>query len=319
MNRYVLGLIVLSVVGLSSWSDDGGAFAQRGAGGGETVIREQLASYIEVFNRHDASAVGGRWAADGVSVDLETGERTTGREALVERFAAFFAKNPSARLIGRVDTVRLIRPDVALAEGTATLMTGDEAIESVYSAVLVKEQDQWLISSSHERDVPSPPTSYDALRGLEWLVGTWQDQTDDVTVVTTARWSVNRAFLIRSFSAQFADGAGSEGTQVIGWDPLGKQIRTWTFNSDGSFAEGTAAKNGNEWMVKLSHVLSDGRLAAGTQVISRIDDDTITVQTIGQTVDGEPVPASEPVTVVRTGGSDAVSATDAPVREGGTR
>lgn len=279
-------------------------------------VRDAIRSYVEVFNQKAPSAVADRWTRDGVSVDQETGERTVGREALTQRFAGFFESHPDARLTGRVESVRLIRPDVAQVDGVAMLLTGETGVESAFSAVLIREGGQWLISSSHERDLPAPPSPADALKDLEWLIGVWEDQTEGARVTTTVRWSASRAFLLRSFSADYGDGSTVEGTQVIGWDPLNRQVRTWTFHSDGSFAQGTASRNGDSWMVKMTHVLNDGSLAEGTQIITRVNDDTISVQTIGQTIDGEPVPASEPVTVVRIGGSDSGSSTNGPANKG---
>jgi hypothetical protein len=154
-------------------------------------------------------------------------------------------------------------------------------------------------SNSPEGDVLPSASPHEALQELEWLIGTWQDQSEDARVVTTVRWSPNRAFLIRSFTAQFAD-EEQQGTQIIGWDPSSRQIRTWIFHSDGSFGQGTISRHDDAWMLKMSQTLSDGRTAAGTQVITRVDDDTITVQVIGESVDGELLPTSDPVTVVRT-------------------
>jgi uncharacterized protein (TIGR02246 family) len=266
----------------------------------ETAIRAELQAYLKVFNEHDAAGVCSHWTTDCVSVDVTSGERTVGRENLQKDFAEFFKEHPQSRLSGRVETLRMIRPDVALAEGQVTLVSGEgDPVESAFSAVLVKEGDKWLISNSQEREIPAPQSASDALKELEWLVGHWQDDINDAHVDTTVRWSANGAFLVRSFHVEHADSETFQGTQVIGWDPLNKQIRTWTFNSDGSFGEGFASKNGEDWMLKMAHVLSDGRVSSGTQVISRVDDDTIRVQTIGETVDGEPVPASDPVTVVR--------------------
>ena len=122
------------------------------------------------------------------------------------------------------------------------------------------------------------------------------------------QWSPSRAFLIRSYSAEFKDGEGYTGTQIFGCDTLAKEIRTWTFNSDGSYGDGTVSKNGVEWLVKLNQMQNDGQLASGTMVITRVDDDTLQIQKIGESIDGEPVPASEPITVVRT--ADAASDTD---------
>jgi hypothetical protein len=72
----------------------------------------------------------------------------------------------------------------------------------------------------------------------------------------------------------------------------------------------------------MTQMLSDGRLGTATQVVKRVDNDTIEVQRIGETIDGaDPVPASEPVVVVRTGSTDDVSSStsEAPQSEGGTR
>jgi len=266
----------------------------------EDEVRAQLKSYVEAFNKHDAAALAAHWAENGVSIDEETGERTAGRKQLEQDFAEFFKEYPQARLSGRLTDIRLVRPDIALTEGEVTVMTADGAIvDSIYTAVLVKEKDRWLIANSEEQDAPVPATSYDALKELEWMVGTWQDDSDAANVTTNVRWTENGAFLLRSFSVTYDDGETFQGSQIIGWDPSQEQIRTWTFNSDGSFGEGAVSKNGEDWMIKMAHVGSDGSLTSSTQVITPVDENTMKVQTIGEVVDGAPVPASDPVTVIR--------------------
>lgn len=269
-------------------------------------IRQRLQSYLAAFNDHDAAALGAHWSVDGISVDEETGTKTEGRDAIQQDFVTFFAEHPEAKLSGHVDSVRRISTSVAEIEGQSSLYLGEgDPIQSAFSAIVVKEGNQWLINSTRERDLPAPTTSYDALKGLEWLVGTWRDESDQVMVDTTVRWSTNRAFLIRSFRIEAAatEGAESgevtEGTQVIGWDPSSKQIRTWTFHSDGSFGEGTITQTGDVWIHRQSHVLSDGTLASATRFLTRTGNDSFTVETVGQTVNGEPIPASPAVTVVR--------------------
>lgn len=264
-----------------------------------TAIRQRLQSYLDAFNRHDATAIGTYWTVDGVSLAEDSGERVSGREALVQHFTKFFEEVPTARLSGELTEVKLVRPDVATIDGRTTLVVADsEPVVSVYSALLVKDEGEWFISSSRERDLPTPG-SRDRLRELEWLIGTWRDQSDTTLVTTTVRWSPNEAFLIRSFTVQSPDAEPLEGTQVIGWDPLNLQIRTWTFNSDGSFGQGTVSRHDNDWLLKMWQIRTDGQLVSATQVMTQVDPDTLTVQVIGETVDGEPVPASSAVTVVR--------------------
>lgn len=80
----------------------------------------------------------------------------------------FFAENQGARLTGEMTGIRMIRPDVALIEGrTMLFVDGSDPVESMFTAVLVKEGDHWLISSSHERDLPAPASPHDALKELE--------------------------------------------------------------------------------------------------------------------------------------------------------
>jgi uncharacterized protein (TIGR02246 family) len=274
---------------------------------------------LEAFNEHDAAAVGKFWSPDSVSVAEDSGQRIEGREALQKQFATFFEEVPGARLTGQVTDIKIVRPDVAMVEGQTTLfVAGSEPVVSAFSALMVRDGNEWLISNSHERDLPPPTSPQVALKDLEWLIGTWQDQSEDSQVITTVRWSPNQAFLIRSFTAQLAD-TELQGTQIIGWDPLNRQIRTWIFSSDGSFGQGTISKHDDDWMLKMWQILSDGRLAAATQVITRVDDNTMTVQVIGETVNGEPSPTSTPVTVVRTADAKEVPTDGRTGEEGAGR
>jgi hypothetical protein len=71
------------------------------------------------------------------------------------------------------------------------------------------------------------------------------------------------------------------------------------FLSDGSFGEAVWTKDGKDWEREGTQTLSDGRTASGTQVISRVDDNTMTVEMIAKDIDGDPQPASDLLTVVR--------------------
>lgn len=294
--------------------------AQSSADDVTEAVRKQLQAYLEVFNQHDAEAAAEFWTAEAVSVQQETGERTEGRGAILADLTQVFGDYPDVQLAGTVDHVRAIGSDVAVAEGRITLVTAeDQPAESAFTVVLQKVGENWLIASAHQRNLPTPVTTFEVLQGLEWLVGTWQDQTEGATVTSTVRWTPNQAFLIRSFEATFDDGEGFSGTQIFGWDPRSQQILTWTFNSDGSFGDGTVSKNGDEWMIKMNQVQSDGGLASGTTVITPIDENTFEVQKIGESIEGEPIPMSDPVTVVRVVDTPEVSAEKTPAEEGGEK
>ena len=82
-----------------------------------------------------------------------------------------------------------------------------------------------------------------------------------------------------SFKVAPPGAADLEGTQVIGWDPAAGTIRSWMFDSDGGFGEGTWSKKGNRWLIKFKQVLPDGRKASATNIYTIIDHDTCLLYT----------------------------------------
>jgi hypothetical protein len=214
-------------------------------------------------------------------------------------FAGFFKENSKARLSGQVTNVRSVTPDVTSVEGSATVVFSDaEPSQTVYTAVFVRNGEEWLIDSVHETDVPTPQSPADALKDLEFLIGRWVDASDDVRVETTVAGLRQKHFSCDRFPFKVPM-ARKAGTQIIGWDPRAQQIRSWSFDSDGSFGEGIWSKSGEDWLVKSTQTTADGDAASGTYVFSRVDDNTITVKLVGYEVEGEPRPSSDPVRVVR--------------------
>jgi hypothetical protein len=141
---------------------------------------------------------------------------------------------------------------------------------------------------------------------LAWLVGQWTDDSPNATVGATVSWTKNKSFLSYSFKASAPGMDDLEGTQVIGWDPAAGTIRSWMFDSDGGFGEGTWSKKGNSWIVKFHQVMPDGRKASATNIYTLLDSNTITWKSIGRKVDGEFLPNVEEVKMVRKATGDVV-------------
>jgi uncharacterized protein (TIGR02246 family) len=274
-------------------------------------VQFALKRYIVTFNSHDAAKLAALWTENAVYVDKATGLRTEGRAALTADFAKLFAASPEVVLSGDVEGIREIGADAAMVDGVSRTMAPDsEPSVSAFTAVFVRRDGKWLIDSVHETTLPTPETPRQALEPLAWMVGHWQDAGGGDLVDTNVRWAPGDAFLIRSYTAhREGEELPFAGTQVIGWDPRSKQIRSWTFNSDGSFGDGAWSKNGNEWLVRTTQTLADGGAASATQVITMVDADTAMVQTVGKEVNGAPEPASEPVTMVRAAEPEATPPT----------
>jgi uncharacterized protein (TIGR02246 family) len=264
-------------------------------------IETEVAAYVEAFNAKDAAALARHWAESGIYVRPADGVRIAGRDAIEKEFRAAFEERPEAVLAVKIDTIRFITSDVAVEEGVATVTVPDAAPSRTgYAAVHVKRDGQWQVDSIREADLAmSEEPADNRLAELAWLVGNWVDQSETATVETSVTWTKNKTFLSYAFKVSTGSIDELEGTQVLGWDPVKKTIRSWMFDSDGGFGEGVWTRKNDRWEVKLRQVLADGRTASSTNIYMPIDDNTFKWQSINREVDGESLPDVEPVTVVR--------------------
>lgn len=275
-------------------------YAEAYTTGAEDEVKAAVQSYVAAFNSRDAKAVASLWAENAIHTIRNSGEKTTGRTAIEGQFAALFSSEDVTKLTVAVESVRLVTDNVAKVEGAAVVVVGnEEPSETSFSALFIKSNDKWLMESVDETVMTVDDATIDPLAELEWMIGQWEDASQDVSVNTSVRWSANNSFLIRNYSLTREDQVEMQGTQVIGWDPKEGQIRSWAFDSDGSFGEGTWSRNGDSWIVKMSRTLADGGSASGTQVITANNENSMTVRIIGQDINGAPVPASDAIQVVR--------------------
>ncbi len=168
--------------------------------------------------------------------------------------------------------------------------------ETQYVAAYVKKGGAWKLTSVKEEE---SSVGYQHLKELEWLIGEWIDKDENATLDTVYQWSRNQSFITGSFTIYVQGKLDLQGTQVIGWDPVAKTIRSWVFDSQGGFGQGTWSRKGNQWVVESSSVLSTGEKASAINAYTYVNDNTFTFQSIGREIGGEPMPDIEAVTVVR--------------------
>jgi uncharacterized protein (TIGR02246 family) len=267
----------------------------------ETAIRKAIDSYIAAFNRGDALAMAQHYSEQGLYVDPITGDRLVGREAIAKGMASLFADGAKPKLSVEVDSVRLLDEKVAVEEGTAAVVREDEAPElSTYLAIHVKKDGKWSLDSVRETMLPEPEVDESGpLDDLSWMIGRWIDKSDEATVETICDWTLNKAFITRTFSVTVKGQPVMSGTQVIAWDPSRERIRSWVFDSDGTFGEGIWTQQENRWTIRASNTLADGKKGTAVHIITKIDDNSFTWQSIGREVDGEILPNVDPITIVR--------------------
>ena len=259
MKRLLFGLLALLTAAQSQ-----ALAASSDKAASEAAIRKMVAGYVAAFNKHDAEALANYWSPDAVYVDRVTGEEVSGRAEIAKRFAALFKDRPDSKMTVDTESIRFVSPSVAMEEGTSKESVGKGDPEEVpYTAVYVKREGQWLLDRVTDQDEDENPSPYQHLKTLEWMVGRWVDQDDDdnATIETECKWTKNQSFMTRSYAITVGDNIELSGIQVIGWDPAAKAIRSWTFDSDGGFAEAKWERKGDRWYVHNKGVLADGRKA----------------------------------------------------------
>ena len=88
-------------------------------------------------------------------------------------------------------------------------------------------------------------------------------------------------------------------TQRIGWDPLTKQIKSWVFDSEGGYGDGALDPQGQQWMIKSTGVLTDGRIATATHTLDPVGPNTARWHSTERTVGGQVIPEPSEYVMVR--------------------
>ena len=115
----------------------------------------------------------------------------------------------------------------------------------------------------------------------------------------TCRWDLNKAFLFMQYQVK-REGMDDLGVTVrVGWDGAAGRIRSWTFDSEGGFAEATWTKQGDQWFISNTGVLADGQKITMVNVMKPVDESSFTWQTVERTVGGELLPNIDEVMIVR--------------------
>ncbi len=266
----------------------------------EAAIRQAVDAYTAAFNKGDAKALAALWSPEAVYTNPDNGEQAVGRDAIEKQFARIFATAKGSKLEAKTDSIQFVSPNVAIENGAAKVLQAQgEPEESEYSAVYIKRDGKWLLDRVTEEAPPVVRSNYEHLKELEWMIGTWVDQDEQSTIETSCHWAKNQNFIVRSFSVSVRDRIQISGMQFIGWDPVAKRIRSWIFDSEGGFGEGTWSKKGTAWHVQTTGTRADGLKASSVNIIKFLNNDQFTWQIVNGQVGDDLVPNTEEVLVVR--------------------
>lgn len=259
------------------------------------AIHKTTQGFTDAFQKGDAAAAAA-YMTSGAELVPSDADPIRGRDAIQKTYAAHFAKNPSPKISIEPHSLDFPSRDTAIEDGVMTITTAADDGEShkiEYQILYVREDGKWYLASVREWHIEKT-----GLEDLAWLIGTWAAKQPQAEIHTTYEWFGNKSFIIGRFSVREKDTTVT-GMQVIGTDPTTGELRTWTFEFDGGFGEGTCVRDGKQWIFETETALTDTRVMAASNILVRVDKNTFTWQPVNLMIDGEQISDLPPVKVVR--------------------
>jgi uncharacterized protein (TIGR02246 family) len=234
----------------------------------EQAVKQLTQSFVKAFNAGKSDDVAGLFLERAELTD-DNGNVYKGRLDIADVFSRFFKKFPGATSKMTPESIKFISPSFVIEEGSRTVTTKDGKATAVthYTFVKIKPQDQWKIASGTEINDDSSLTPHDRLMPLTWLVGDWVDEGSDAVVQISSRWSEDKNFILIDFSAKVQGKPGLKSSQRIGWDPLTQKVKSWVFDSDGGYGDGSWTLVEGRWVIKSNAVMPDGQTGSATIIL----------------------------------------------------
>lgn len=266
--------------------------AKAAASPDEQALRATLAAYSTAYKANDVDRILAFWADDAEFVD-EDGEVTKGRDALAKGFRERAASRNLADFQAKITSLRFLRGDLAMADGTIKAVDADGSSDSgAFQSLWTKAADgQWRILSVRSQvSDDETPENVVRLQPLERLIGEWVHRSGDTEITIKCRRANKQCFLVAEQSVKVKGTETLSNTIVIGWDPQEHLIRSWVFDSAGGFGSGLWQRRGNEFQVDSTGTRADGRSASSLNSWNFINDDTLEWSATDREIDGEALP-----------------------------
>lgn len=267
----------------------------------EEEIRKAAAEFARAFEAGDAKTVAASFTKKGEYTD-DQGVELRGREEIEKAYAEHFKNSPKARMKLKIDSIHFPSPEVAIEEGFVMVETSGPELPSTsrYVAMHVKEDGQWKTANIREWN----PARH-ALAELEWLVGDWQAKSDGESIHLSFQPNDKKTFLVCKFRVEQDGKTVSSGTQMIGEDPESGRLRSWTFYDEGGHSQSLWIHDGNRWMLDTIGVFADGERMLAMNLLSRVNPNEFTWQSIERVVGNQVLPDGKPMKVTRGDGAAA--------------
>jgi ketosteroid isomerase-like protein len=257
------------------------------------AIRKAGQAYVEALNRGDLQALLSAWLPSGDIVDA-LGNRKLAVDLLKSEFATNQPRQaaPEQRItIDPNTTIRLITENVAIEDGVIEVPApgGQSTPTGRFTAVWVKPKQTWILAGLRESAMIPQPTVR-PIDQLDWMIGDWVGQSGDLEYVFSSRWDAGGHFILRDLQVRRGGSTLMRASQRVGWDPVKKHLRSWSFDSEGGYGEGAWVNDGDKWHVKTEGATADGHELNSLSTFTLNPDGTITWQVEGTAYRGEAGP-----------------------------
>lgn len=237
----------------------------------DKAIDKVADEFLAAIHRKDAKAAAALFTPDGDWIN-PAGQLVRGREAIERELGEFFGEPGRGKLVTTRLQARFLAPTVAVVDGTSQSVPAQSGppAEHRHTVMLVKQDGRWQIAGIRAA-VTFPPSNYERLKGLEWLVGTWRYAkagAEPEVMESAWEWTDNKNFLEHQFSVRVNNQTAASGTERIGWDAKEQKIKSWLFHSNGSVLEGTWSREGDRWLIQRKGSLEDGTPVSSVDVIA---------------------------------------------------
>lgn len=264
----------------------------------EKAILNIVQAFQEAYNQQDAAKLSAFWAPKAIYFNPVTAESAEGREAIEKLFRDKFAERKKRHLEMTVTSIQFPNENEAYENGVMKLTVSDQPTQQIaYELEYIKENGKWLVNAIKEIKLQEAPTKQEELKDLAWLIGKWEDSDENVQILFDNQWDKFKNFITQHFKMKIYEQDDIEGKQIIAWDPVKNTVRSWVFDSDGGFGEGTWKKVDKSWYATMKFTLTDGRIASSENIYTPVDDHSYTFASVEREVDGEILPDMNPVTV----------------------
>ncbi len=250
----------------------------------EREILQQAEGLINAFNAGEVAGVLAYFADEAELVD-DAGVVHAGRDAIGELLTLYFERFPGAQMWVEVDSIRKVGP-LAIEEGIRSfgMPDSDSLVDLRYTLLRLQTAAGWKIVSLRDEQPMTLPSHPAVLSDLTWLIGSWVNDGGDLVVLIDYQWDESRHFILGNYQVTRGGETVMNSSQRIGWDPVQRTIRSWTFDADGGFSQGNWTEVDGDWVIKSSAVLPEGLIGSATLTMQPINPERFVLRSVDRLV-----------------------------------